>query len=138
MSQESQPEAQLDSQSDSTLNLFTLGVAQFNQQHFYDCHETLEAFWKNQAMPEKELTQGIIQIAVGHHHLGQGNVKGALKLLVRGNARVQKFLPACMGLNLTPLHQLVAANVELLESGCSFNDPRLTIPIIENNESISC
>lgn len=137
MSQESQPEANV-SQANSDGNLFTLGVDQFNQQHFYDCHETLEAFWKNQAMPEKELTQGIIQIAVGQYHLGRGNVKGALKLLVRGNGRVQKFLPACMGLNLVPLHQLVAANIELLESGCSFDDPRLTIPIIENNESISC
>ena len=114
-------------------DLFATGLTEFNAGEFFACHETLEIYWKAQAMPSKELTQGTIQIAVGHYHLGRGNVKGAIKLFERGLLRVAKFLPAACGLALEPLYGSTAANIELLKSGCAFDDPRLTIPIIEKN-----
>lgn len=116
----------------SMQRLWIRGLVEFNQGLYYDCHETLEAYWKTQSLPEKELTQGIIQIAVGQYHLGRGNVKGALKLFDRGAGRLAKFLPSACGLELVAAHRAVVRNIELLQSGCLFDDPRLTIPIIEN------
>ena len=113
---------------------FFEGVAEFNRQEFFQCHETLESVWKDETGATRELTQGIIQIAVGYYHYLRGNTKGALKLLRRGVERVEKYLPACYGLNLTKLSQAVHLNikeiVEVAESGLP-PDNRIDIPQIE-------
>jgi uncharacterized protein len=67
------------------------GIELFNSRQFFDSHEVLEDLWNQQSLPDKEFTQGIIQIAVGFYHLLRGNFEGANKLLARGTARVGKF-----------------------------------------------
>jgi predicted metal-dependent hydrolase len=69
---------------------FWHGIELFNAQEFYDCHEVLEAVWREQVEPERTLTQGIIQIAVGLYHAGRDNFVGAEKLLVRGLSRLEQ------------------------------------------------
>jgi uncharacterized protein len=78
--------------------LFAEGLDLFNAQRFYDCHEALEALWNRQQEPEKQFTQGIIQIAVGLYHWGRGNFAGAGKLIPRGLSRVKPFSPHHRGL----------------------------------------
>ncbi|MBP6746290.1 DUF309 domain-containing protein [bacterium] len=114
---------------------FHLGIAEFNQQEFYECHETLEEYWQSLTpdVPHKELIQGIIQIAVAFYHLRRNNVKGALKLLLRGNQRLEGYLPTSAGLELSACFATVAADIALIEAGCAFDDPRLKIPTIQNN-----
>ncbi|CAN5169046.1 hypothetical protein BH11CYA1_BH11CYA1_10930 [soil metagenome] len=114
---------------------FHLGIAEFNRQEFYECHETLEEYWQTLTtdVGHKQLIQGIIQIAVGLYHLRRNNVKGALKLFVRGNARLTAYLPTCAGLELSACSEVVAANIALIEAGCAFDDDRLKIPTIQNN-----
>lgn len=91
---------------------FLQGVAQFNEREFFECHETLEHLWTHDRSPERELIQGIIQIAVGYyHHLRQNNV-GALKLLRRGLERIKKYKTGCMHLNIQQLSLDVSANIE--------------------------
>ena len=65
---------------DSADPQLTLGIEQFNQQDFFDCHETLEDLWRLDTSGERELIQGIIQIAVGYYHYLRENRVGALKL----------------------------------------------------------
>jgi len=74
--------------------LFVRGIEEFNREEFYQCHETLEEYWQSlpPQLPERQIVQGIIQIAVGFYHLRRDNVKGALKLFTRGNGRLQAFL----------------------------------------------
>ena len=114
---------------------FHLGIAEFNRQEFYECHETLEEYWQtlNSDVAHKELIQGIIQIAVAFYHLRRRNVKGALKLLVRGNRRLEPYLPTSAGLELTTCWQIVTEDIALIEAGCAFDDPLLKIPTIQNN-----
>lgn len=71
---------------------FSRGLEQFNQQEFFDCHETWEALWKNLSGTEKELLQGLIQIAVAYYHALRENQAGAIKLMERGIPRVKKAL----------------------------------------------
>ena len=114
---------------------FHLGIAEFNRQEFYECHESLEEYWQGLAaeVPHRELIQGIIQIAVAFYHLRRNNVKGALKLLLRGSRRLEAYLPTSAGLELTYCFAIVAADIILIEAGCAFDDPRLKIPTIQNN-----
>ena len=94
---------------------FCLGISQFNKHEFFKCHETLEAIWLKQEGGAKELLQGLIQIAVGYHHMLDGNLEGALKLLNRGLKRVAKYKPAAFGLALSDLCEGVQASLVQLE-----------------------
>lgn len=55
----------------------------------FNAHEVLEAAWKNGPDDERELWQGLAQLAVGITHVQRGNVKGAGALLDRAAARLR-------------------------------------------------
>ena len=57
----------------------------------FHAHEVLEAAWKSAPLSERDLWQGLAQIAVGLTHVRRGNVKGALALLGRGRARLAGY-----------------------------------------------
>lgn len=113
--------------SDEHTENFNHGIELFNKREFYDCHEILEAVWKKQAEPERQLTQGIIQIAVAYYHALRGNKAGAIKLLTRGIPRVKPFLPGTAGLLLDQFLKDVESD---LTSLLSSEDKELIIPAI--------
>jgi len=82
---------------------FLLGVNQFNQGHYLECHETFEEIWRVQREPERQLTQGIIQYAVGLHHLNNENKTGAAKLFRRALMRLNRFKTKSTGINVKRL-----------------------------------
>ena len=55
----------------------------------FHAHEVLEAAWKSGPATERDLWQGLAQIAVGLTHAGRGNARGAVTLLRRGAQRVR-------------------------------------------------
>jgi hypothetical protein len=55
----------------------------------FHAHEVLEAAWKTGPPDERDLWQGLAQIAVGLTHARRGNARGAVTLLRRGTERVQ-------------------------------------------------
>jgi hypothetical protein len=54
----------------------------------FHAHEVLEASWKAAPDDERELWQGLAQLAVGLTHARRGNAAGAVALLRRGADRV--------------------------------------------------
>jgi len=58
----------------------------------FHAHEVLEALWKSQPESERDLWQGLAQLAVGLTHALRGNVTGALALLDRGGDRVSRYV----------------------------------------------
>lgn len=54
----------------------------------FHAHEVLEAAWKTGPADERDLWQGLAQIAVGLTHAHRGNARGAVALLRRGAQRV--------------------------------------------------
>ena len=97
------------------------GIELFNKKEFFDCHEILEELWKNQTEPEKQLTQGLIQIAVAYYHALRGNRLGADKLLKRGLARVRPFLPEFRNLLLDEFIASVEKDAETVSSGAELS-----------------
>jgi hypothetical protein len=57
----------------------------------FHAHEVLEAAWKSGPATERELWQGLAQIAVGLTHARRGNARGAVALLGRGAERVRAY-----------------------------------------------
>jgi hypothetical protein len=73
-----------------------LGLAQryLDEGHPFQAHEVLEASWKAAPAGERDLWQGLAQIAVGLTHAQRGNATGAAALLRRGADRVRGYLSA--------------------------------------------
>jgi hypothetical protein len=55
----------------------------------FHAHEVLEAAWKSGPPGERDLWQGLAQIAVGLTHARRGNARGAITLLRRGTQRIR-------------------------------------------------
>jgi uncharacterized protein len=59
----------------------------------FQAHEVLEASWKSAPPAERDLWQGLAQVAVGRTHAQRGNARGAAALLRRGAGRISGYLP---------------------------------------------
>jgi uncharacterized protein len=57
----------------------------------FRAHEVLEASWKAAPEAERELWQGLAQVAVGLTHAQRGNARGAVALLRRGAAGISGY-----------------------------------------------
>jgi uncharacterized protein len=57
----------------------------------FHAHEVLEASWKSAPRRERDLWQGLAQVAVGLTHAHRGNARGAVALLRRGAQRVRAY-----------------------------------------------
>jgi hypothetical protein len=70
-----------------------LGMAQqlLDTGRPFQAHEVLEASWKSAPADERDLWQGLAQVAVGLTHAQRGNARGAAALLRRGAARVAGY-----------------------------------------------
>lgn len=73
-----------------------LGLAQdlLDAGRPFHAHEVLEASWKAAPAAERDLWQGLAQIAVGLTHAQRGNARGAVALLRRGAQRVGGYCGA--------------------------------------------
>ena len=58
----------------------------------FHAHEVLEGTWKAAPPPERDLWQGLAQLAVGLTHLRRGNPAGATTLLQRARGRIARYL----------------------------------------------
>ena len=75
----------------------------------FHAHEVLEAAWKAAPLAERDLWQGLAQIAVGLTHARRGNARGAVALLRRGGQRVSGYAGAAP-------HRIDAAAISLAAS----------------------
>lgn len=102
--------------------LLEKGLEQFNERQYFECHETLEDLWRQMALDgdksspleqsEKQLVQGIIQVAVAYHHLLRGNVKGARRLFERAFPRLRQGEPSLLGLDVSALTRHVEGDYQ--------------------------
>ena len=70
----------------------------------FHAHEVLEGTWKAAPATERDLWQGLAQLAVGLTHRARGNPTGASTLLQRGAARIEPYAGAPpYGIDVTSL-----------------------------------
>jgi hypothetical protein len=66
----------------------------------FHAHEVLEDAWKQGPPAERDLWQGLAQIAVGLTHAHRGNARGAVSLLTRGAQRAGSYRGDTYGIDL--------------------------------------
>jgi len=116
---------------------FAEAVELFNRREFFECHEVIELLWKPLPKgPEKRFLQGVLQIAVGLHHLHKGNYAGAKSLLNEGVEKLKNIAAQSVytpPIALTPFLQASNAALEtliVLGPDCLDEFPEQLIPVI--------
>jgi predicted metal-dependent hydrolase len=66
----------------------------------FHAHEVLEAMWKSRSSAERDLWQGLAQVAVGLTHALRGNRAGALALVERGTERLARHRGEAHGVDV--------------------------------------
>ena len=94
---------------------FERGIAEFNQQQFYACHDTLEAVWVDAEEADKRFYQGILQVAVGCYHLSNNNLRGAIILLGEAVRRLCDYQPDYEGIDVEQLLEQALALLQALQ-----------------------
>ena len=95
----------------------------------FHAHEVLEGTWKAASTHERDLWQGLAQLAVGVTHLARGNRTGAVTLLRRGAARIAAYDDQPYDIDVAGLVSFARGTADALESGAptgaDFDLPRL-------------
>ena len=108
-----------------------LGIVQFNQQQFWQCHETLEELWLSEGYPLRLFYHGLIKSAVGMFHLYRRNKRGALLKLSNGIDTLAPFVPEIMGVGVAELRIGMSERLALLQ-----DDQSVDWTFIENLPSV--
>jgi hypothetical protein len=81
----------------------------------FHAHEVLEAAWKSAPSAERELWQGLAQLAVGFTHVRRGNAQGAQTLLRRAADRIAPYEQAPYGIAAVRLAEDARALADRIE-----------------------
>ena len=91
--------------ADSPSGQLLLGIRQFNSQQWYECHETVELLWMQEAGELRPFYQGLIQLAIAQLHWRNRNFNGALALLASGADYLRQVPSPCQWVDLAGLIQ---------------------------------
>ena len=110
-------------------DLLESGRILFNEERFFEAHEVWEDLWRETPSPVRVCYQGLIQAAVGLHHLQRGNLVGARGMLRKSlrNLRGNRYAQAT-GLDISDLEKELENLGDKLERDPSFvarNYPRI-------------
>lgn len=114
--------------------LFERGIEEFNRQEFFEAHDTWEELWMETGGSQRLFYQGLIQMAVGFYHLGNGNYKGASSQLSKAAAKLEKFLPVSDGVRTLELVERLReclTSMERLQEDRALRFDESRIPRIE-------
>ena len=96
---------------------FEIGMKLFNSCQWYKSHDVFEEIWHETGGPERQLLQGILQVAVAQVHLENSNINGATILYGEALGRLKKFQFSNLGLDIEGLSKCVSKRLELLQVG---------------------
>ena len=106
---------------------FEIGMKLFNSCQWYKSHDVFEEIWHETGGNERQLIQGILQVAVAQVHLENGNFNGATILYGEALGRLKKFHLANFGLDIEGLSNCVSRRLEFLQIGKDLADCSLPV-----------
>ena len=109
----------LDKQDDLFINdsRFEIGMKLFNSCQWYKSHDVFEEIWHETGGPERQLLQGILQVAVAQVHLENSNVNGATILYGEAVRRLKRCKLDNLGLDIEGLCKCITNRLENLQTG---------------------
>ncbi|HAA75007.1 TPA: DUF309 domain-containing protein [Candidatus Latescibacteria bacterium] len=79
------------------------GIHEFNEEAFFEAHDTLEDVWMDARGDVRLFLQGLIQLCIGYYHMSCDNFRGADHLLGRGIEKLETYPAAAYGVDLKAL-----------------------------------
>jgi predicted metal-dependent hydrolase len=67
------------------------GINFFNAGMYFQAHEAWEDLWRQTRGPLRLFYQGLVQAAVGLHHLSRGNRNGAVAQLQKSVSKLEQY-----------------------------------------------
>ena len=67
------------------------GINFFNAGRYFEAHESWEDLWRSTKGPLRLFYQGLVQAAVGLHHLNRGNLNGARAQLSKSITKLSEY-----------------------------------------------
>jgi predicted metal-dependent hydrolase len=80
-----------------------LGVALWNDERLFEAHECLEHVWHASPDDDRDLWQGVIQVAVAGVHLQRGNLDGAIATFEKAHDRLVDYPDVHRGIDVEQL-----------------------------------
>jgi uncharacterized protein len=80
-----------------------LGVGLWNDERLFEAHECLEHVWHAAPDADRDLWQGVIQVAVAGVHLQRGNLDGAIATLDKARQRLVAYPDVHRGIDVEQL-----------------------------------
>ena len=96
---------------------FERGMQLFNSCQWYKSHDVFEEIWHETSGPERQLLQGILQVAVAQIHLENSNKNGATILYGEALGRLKRYQLTNFGLDIVGFCKYIAIRLELLQMG---------------------
>lgn len=103
---------------------FRAGVVEFNARNFFEAHEVWEDLWHDLVGEEKNLVQGLIQIAAAYLKLEQGNRSACRKLFEKALARIDAAGDQARQPGVQRLLEVVQRQLADLPRGIEIEAPR--------------
>jgi predicted metal-dependent hydrolase len=94
------------------------GLHLMNRGEYFEAHEALEAAWKEEPGPLRDLYKGILQAAVVYLHITRRNYPGAVKVYGRSQKWLTNWEGMVLGVDVSALRRdLDAAMAEVRRLG---------------------
>ena len=118
-----------DKQDDSFVNdsRFERGMNLFNSCQWYKSHDVFEEIWHETGGSDRQLLQGILQVAVAQVHLENSNINGATILYGEALGRLKRYQSSNSGLDIVGLCKCIAKRLEFLQIGNDISDCSLPV-----------
>jgi predicted metal-dependent hydrolase len=85
------------------------GIQLFNEGHYWEAHEALEAAWRDEGGPARHLYKGILQAGVMYLQIERRNYLGMAKMYERCKKWLRPWPPVCRGVDVAQLRADAAA-----------------------------
>jgi predicted metal-dependent hydrolase len=79
------------------------GMQLFNSGQYFEAHEALEAAWREETGPVRDLYRGILQVGVVYLHIRRRNFPGAVKVYHRCRKWLDLWPDTCRGVDVAHL-----------------------------------
>tara|TARA_Y100001968_G_scaffold202268_1_gene185748 strand:+ start:71 stop:451 length:381 start_codon:yes stop_codon:yes gene_type:complete len=108
-------------------NRFEIGMKLFNSCQWYKSHDVFEEIWHETIGPERQVLQGILQVAVAQVHLENNNINGATILYGEALGRLKRYQSGNLGLDIEDFCKCINKRLYLLQTGKDLSSCNLPV-----------
>ena len=104
---------------------FEIGMKLFNSGQWYKSHDVFEEIWHETNGTDRQVLQGILQVAVAQVHLENGNINGATILYGEAVGRLKRSDLDSLRLDIEDLCKCITQRLKSLQTGKDLSNCRL-------------